>query len=45
MQVCQFFLSAILIGWLWSVYWGILINNKSKYHEAVLLGISIYSQQ
>jgi hypothetical protein len=44
-QVCQFFLSVVLIGWLWSVYWGFLIFNKSKYHEAVLLGISIYSQQ
>jgi hypothetical protein len=43
--VVQFFLCVTLIGWLWSIYWGVLIYNKSKYHEAVLLGISIYSQQ
>ena len=43
--VVQFFLCVTLIGWLWSIYWGVLIYNKSKYHEAVLLVISIYSQQ
>mmetsp|Transcript_58517 Transcript_58517/g.143478 ORF Transcript_58517/g.143478 Transcript_58517/m.143478 type:complete len:99 (-) Transcript_58517:299-595(-) len=42
--ILQFFLWPTLIGWIWSVWWGILIFNKSKHHEAVLLGISIYSQ-
>lgn len=43
--VLQFFFCWTILGWLWSVYWGFLIYNKSKYHEAVLLGISIYSSQ
>jgi len=37
-------LPCALIGWIWSIWWGVLIYKKSKYHEAVLLGISIYSQ-
>lgn len=43
--VIQFFLFGLLFGWIWSIWWGVLIYNKSKYHEAVLLGISIYNQQ
>mmetsp|Transcript_23298 Transcript_23298/g.58886 ORF Transcript_23298/g.58886 Transcript_23298/m.58886 type:complete len:99 (-) Transcript_23298:3953-4249(-) len=40
----QFLLSALLVGYIFSIWWGILIFNRSKHHEAMLLGISIYSQ-
>mmetsp|Transcript_19854 Transcript_19854/g.47337 ORF Transcript_19854/g.47337 Transcript_19854/m.47337 type:complete len:100 (-) Transcript_19854:808-1107(-) len=43
--IIQFFLFPGLIGFIWSVWWGVLIYRKSQFHEAVLLGISIYSNQ
>uniref|UniRef100_A0A6U5CUD0 Uncharacterized protein n=2 Tax=Hemiselmis andersenii TaxID=464988 RepID=A0A6U5CUD0_HEMAN len=43
--VVQFLSSALLVGYIFSVWWGILIFNRSKHHEAMLLGISIYSQE
>lgn len=45
LQIIQFFLFPGLIGFIWSVWWGVLIYRKSQFHEAVLLGISIYSNQ
>mmetsp|Transcript_39062 Transcript_39062/g.76354 ORF Transcript_39062/g.76354 Transcript_39062/m.76354 type:complete len:99 (+) Transcript_39062:104-400(+) len=40
----QFLFSAVIVGYVFSIWWGILIFNRSKHHEAMLLGISIYSQ-
>ena len=42
--VLQFLLTPGVVGYIFSVWWGVLIFNKSKHHEAMLLGISIYSQ-
>jgi len=28
--ILQFFLAALLIGWLWSIWWGFIIFTKSQ---------------
>eukprot|EP00290_Baffinella_frigidus_P005139 CAMPEP_0180131714 /NCGR_PEP_ID=MMETSP0986-20121125/8573_1 /TAXON_ID=697907 /ORGANISM="non described non described, Strain CCMP2293" /LENGTH=212 /DNA_ID=CAMNT_0022071621 /DNA_START=29 /DNA_END=667 /DNA_ORIENTATION=- len=42
--ILQLVFAASIIGWIFSIWWGVLIYKRSLNHERDLVGISIYSQ-